>query len=112
MRAYLSRVRYPLAVRSSSLLEDARFRAYAGLYKTFMLPNDHEDLEHRLCQLINAIRVVYASTYFQGPKAFSKRVGHRTEEEKKTVEPLDLSGPPRVGVLVCHCGVRKASKKI
>ncbi len=34
--------------------------------------------------------------------------GHRVEEEKETVEPLDLSGPPRVGVLVCHCGVNIA----
>jgi heterodisulfide reductase subunit A len=34
--------------------------------------------------------------------------GHRAEEEKETVEPLDLSGPPRVGVLVCHCGVNIA----
>ncbi|MFH1754400.1 MAG: FAD-dependent oxidoreductase, partial [Candidatus Latescibacterota bacterium] len=34
--------------------------------------------------------------------------GHRVEEEESTVEPLDLSGPPRVGVLVCHCGVNIA----
>ena len=92
LRAYLSTVRYPLAVRSSSLLEDARFRAYAGLYKTYMLPNDHEDLACRLRQLMDAIRRVYASTYFKGPKAFSKRVGHRTEEEKMAVIIQELTG--------------------
>jgi CheY-like chemotaxis protein len=85
LRAFLAWVTYPLAVRSSSLLEDAQFRAYAGLYRTYMLPNDHPDLETRLMQLINAIKLVYASTFFQSPKAFSRRVGQRTEEEKMAV---------------------------
>ena len=84
--------RYPLAVRSSSLLEDAQFRAYAGLYNTYMLSNDHPDLDCRLVQLINAIKMVYASTYYEGPKSFSKRVGHRTEEEKMAVIVQQLVG--------------------
>ena len=79
-------------MRSSSLLEDAQFRAYAGLYRTYMLPNDHPDLEVRLAQLINAIKLVYASTYFQSPKAFSRRVGQRTEEEKMAVIIQQLVG--------------------
>ncbi len=92
LKGYLDKIHYPLAIRSSSLLEDAQFRAYAGLYRTYMLPNDHPDLEVRLTQLINAIKLVYASTYFQGPKAFSKRVGHRTEEEKMAVIIQQLVG--------------------
>jgi hypothetical protein len=92
LKAYLERIHYPLAVRSSSLLEDAQFRAYAGLYGTYMLPNDHTDLEIRLEQLINAIKLVYASTYFRDPKAFSKRVGHRTEEERMAVIVQQLAG--------------------
>jgi len=92
LKAYLARITYPLAVRSSSLLEDAQFRAYAGLYRTYMLPNDHPDLEVRLAQLINAIKLVYASTYFQSPKAFSRRVGQRTEEEKMAVIIQQLVG--------------------
>ncbi len=82
---FLTQISYPLAVRSSSLLEDAQFRAYAGLYKTYMLANDHPDIGCRLDQLINAVKLVYASTYFKDPRAFSKRVGHRTEEEKMAV---------------------------
>lgn len=89
---FLSHFKYPLAVRSSSLLEDAQFRAYAGLYKTYMLSNNHPDLNCRLEQLIDAIKMVYASTYFQGPKAFSKRIGHRTEEEKMAVIVQKLIG--------------------
>ncbi|MGD9368829.1 MAG: PEP/pyruvate-binding domain-containing protein [Desulfobacteraceae bacterium] len=85
LRAFLSSATDPLAVRSSSLLEDAQFRAYAGLYKTFMLANDHEDPRCRLDQLIDAIKMVYASTYFQAPRSFSKRVGNRIEEEKMAI---------------------------
>lgn len=92
LRAYLARVVYPLAVRSSSLLEDAKIRAYAGLYRTYMLPNDHPSLDVRLRQLIEAIKFIYASTYFQSPKAFSRRVGHRTEEEKMAVIIQQLVG--------------------
>jgi hypothetical protein len=83
--AFLDQVHYPLAVRSSSLLEDAQFKAYAGLYKTYMLPNDDEDLECRLDQLINAVKMVYASTYYEAPKAFSRRVGNRVENERMAV---------------------------
>ncbi len=92
LAGFLSHFSYPLAVRSSGLLEDAQFRAYAGLYKTYMLPNDHPDLDCRLRQLIDAIKMVFASTYFQGPKSFSKRVGHRTEEEKMAVIVQELIG--------------------
>ena len=92
LKAYLADITYPLAVRSSSLLEDAQFRAYAGLYRTYMLPNDHPDLKTRLEQLIQAIKLVYASTYFQSPRAFSQRVGHRTEEEKMAVIIQQLVG--------------------
>jgi CheY-like chemotaxis protein len=92
LKAYLSRIKYPLAIRSSSLLEDAQFRAYAGLYRTYMLPNDNPELDTRLEHLISAIKLVYASTYFQDPKAFSKRIGHRTEEEKMAVIIQQLIG--------------------
>jgi hypothetical protein len=92
LRAMLVQVRYPLAVRSSSLLEDAQFQAYAGLYRTYMLPNEHANLEKRLQHLIYAIKLVYASTYFEGPKAFSRRIGRRIEEEKMAVVIQRLVG--------------------
>ena len=85
LEAYLKDIHYPIAVRSSSLLEDAQFRAYAGLYRTYMLPNDCPSYVQRSEHVINAIKLIYASTYFRGPKSFSQRVGHRTEEEKMAV---------------------------
>lgn len=92
LRDYLAHVTYPLAIRSSSLLEDAQFRAYAGLYRTYMITNDCPELELRLNHLIHAVKLVYASTYYTGPKAFSKRVGHRTEEEQMAVIIQKLVG--------------------
>lgn len=85
LAAYLAAVTDPLAVRSSSLLEDARFRAYAGLYKTYMLSNDQADDAERLVQLVDAVKLVLASTYFQGPREFARRVGHRLDQEKMAV---------------------------
>jgi CheY-like chemotaxis protein len=85
LRAYLARIDYPIAVRSSSLQEDDQFKPYAGLYRTYMMSNDNEDIEVRLSQLLAAIKLVYASTYYKGPKEFALRVGHRTEEEKMAV---------------------------
>ena len=90
--AFLKSCRHPLAVRSSSLFEDAKFRAYAGLYRTYMIPNDHDRFEQRLRQLLDTIKLVYASTYFVEPKAFARRVGHRTEEEKMAVIIQQLVG--------------------
>jgi hypothetical protein len=85
LSTFLQLVHYPLAVRSSSILEDAQFKSYAGLYHTCMLANDHPKFDVRLQQLFGAIRRVYASTYFQAPKAFTRRVGNRTELEKMAV---------------------------
>ena len=85
LKMYLTHVTSPIVVRSSSLLEDAKYRAYAGLYSTYMLTNDDVDLEQRLEQLLAAIKMVYASTYYREPKLFSKRVGNRVEEERMAV---------------------------
>ena len=85
LRTYLEQVHYPLAVRSSGLLEDAQFKAYAGLYRTFLISNDHPNLDARLEHLIAAVKGVYASTFFREAKAFAGRVGHRTEDEKMAV---------------------------
>ncbi len=85
LKGFLIKNTNPIAVRSSSLLEDSKYRAYAGLYSTYMLANDHASLETRLAQLTDAIKMVFASTYFERPRSFSLRVGNRIEEEKMAV---------------------------
>jgi len=85
LAAFLRFVRYPLAVRSSSLLEDSQGQPFAGIYCTHMLPNNHPDLAVRLDQLSNAIKRVYASTFFQAAKRYLDATGRRVEEEKMGV---------------------------
>jgi CheY-like chemotaxis protein len=83
--AFLSEVDYPLAVRSSSLLEDSQYQPFTGVYETFMLPNGHEDLLARLERLMEAIKRVYASTFSQHAKAYVRATPYRLEEEKMAV---------------------------
>ncbi len=83
---------YPLAVRSSSLLEDAQFQPFAGIYRTYMLPNQHSDLKLRLERLVQAVKLVYASTYMETPRSYAKSTMHRTEDEKMAVVIQQLTG--------------------
>lgn len=91
LAVYLEQTRTPLSVRSSSLLEDAQYKPYAGLYKTIMLPNNHPDFAVRLGQLLQAVKLVYASTWFAGPRAFSLR-GQQTEADGMAVIVQRLAG--------------------
>jgi CheY-like chemotaxis protein len=92
LHAYLQSVKYPIAVRSSSLFEDAHYQPFAGLYNTYMLPNSHPDLEKRLEQLVMAVKLVYASTYLKAPRSYAKATMHRTEDEEMAVVLQQLTG--------------------
>ncbi|MDM8552195.1 PEP/pyruvate-binding domain-containing protein [Desulfobacterales bacterium HSG2] len=92
LEIFLSQVTTPLSVRSSSLLEDAQFQPYAGLYETYMIPNNHPDFSVRLQQLVTAIKLVYASTYYEGPKAFSRNVSNKPQDEAMAVIIQELAG--------------------
>lgn len=85
LAAFLDRQRAPLAVRSSSLLEDSRFLPAAGVYPTHMLPNDNPDPGVRLAELQDAIKHIYASTFFSGAKSYLAATPSRVEEEKMAV---------------------------
>jgi len=92
LEAFLSQVQDPLSVRSSSLLEDAQFQPYAGLYQTYMIPNNHPYPLKRLQHLISAIKLVYASTYFEGPKAFAKNTFNKPQDEAMAVIIEQIAG--------------------
>jgi CheY-like chemotaxis protein len=85
LEAFLSRVRYPLAVRSSSLLEDSQYQPFSGVYETYMLANDDASVEARLAHVIAAIKRVYASTFSRRAKAYVGATPFRLEEEKMAV---------------------------
>ena len=88
----LREVRYPLAVRSSSLLEDSEYQPLAGLYRTYLVPNCAETDETRLEQLSRAVRLVFASTFFRGPRTSLEASSLRIEEEKMAVVVQRLVG--------------------
>ncbi len=85
LEAFLEQIRYPLAVRSSSLLEDSQFQPFAGVYRTYMLANNHHNLKVRLDQLCDGIKLVYASAYSKAAKSYIEATGNRIEEEKMSV---------------------------
>jgi CheY-like chemotaxis protein len=94
---FLEIIQEPLAVRSSSLLEDAQFQPFAGVYQTYMLPNSNPDIKIRLEELLQTIKAVYASTYHQKAKDYMKATSYRLEEEKMAVIVQRLVGTEHKG---------------
>ena len=95
LAAFLQQVNEPLGIRSSSLLEDTLFMPFAGLFETYMLPNNHADASVRLIQLIKAVKLVYASTFFAGPRAFSsEKDRHSASQDSMAIIIQILAGKP------------------
>lgn len=85
-------MRFPLAVRSSSLLEDSHDQPFAGIYKTFMLANNDSSTAIRLAEIERAVKLVYASTFSKNAKAYLLGTPHRMEEERMGVVLQRLVG--------------------
>jgi len=92
LRALIEQVHTPLAIRSSSLLEDAQGEPFAGIYATKMIPNNLYDPDIRFRQLVEAIKFVYASTFSRAAKQYRKAIGRKDEEEKMAVIIQELVG--------------------
>ncbi len=85
LRALVAAVHSPLAVRSSSLLEDALSRPFAGVYTTKMTPNNQPDTDSRFRRLVEAVKLVWASTFFREARAYLKSVRRESADEKMAV---------------------------
>lgn len=81
----VAKVHTPLAIRSSSLLEDALYEPFAGVYATKMVPNNQFDVVTRFQKLVEAVKFVYASTFFRKARDYVRATGHRPEDEKMAV---------------------------
>ncbi len=92
LRALVDQVHAPLAIRSSSLLEDARHEPFAGIYATKMIPNNLYDPDARFRQLVEAIKLVYASTYFRSARDYRRAIGHQDEDEKMALIIQEVVG--------------------
>jgi len=82
----------PLAIRSSSLLEDSQNHPFAGMYSTYMLPNNHKDNKVRLKQLCQSIKLVYASVFFRDARVYIESTSSKIEEEKMAIVIQELMG--------------------
>lgn len=89
---FLEHTHYPLAIRSSAILEDAHYRASAGAYNTYMLPNNDPSTEVRLAQLIKAIKLIYSSIFQETPRILAKNSVYRQEDDKMAVIIQQLVG--------------------
>jgi hypothetical protein len=94
LRALIEQVTSPLAIRSSSMLEDAQERPFAGVYATKMIPNNQFDSDTRFRRLVEAIKFVYASTYFQEARDY-RASGSTPAEEKMAVIIQEVVGRRR-----------------
>jgi hypothetical protein len=92
LKRLISNVHVPLAVRSSSLLEDALQEPFAGVYDTKMVPNNQFSTEARLRTLVEAIKFVYASTFSRDAKSYRQAMGRSHEEEKMAVMIQEVVG--------------------
>ena len=92
LKTFIKQVRYPLAVRSSSLLEDSQYQPLAGMYSTLMIQNSDRSTKIRVNQLSEAIKRIYASTFFKDPRSITSISGYRHTEEKMAVLITELIG--------------------
>jgi CheY-like chemotaxis protein len=92
LRAVLRVLDRPIAVRSSSMLEDSGYQPFAGIYKTYLLANNAPSEEDRLTDLLRAIKSVYASTYYRASRDYMTAVDALVTEERMAVIVQEITG--------------------
>jgi len=84
----------PLAVRSSNIFEDSLYQPFAGVFSTYMLPNNNPDLDARIDQLVSAIKLVYSSTYQNLARSYAETLGISLGESRMAVVIQEVVGKP------------------
>ncbi|MET2983877.1 PEP/pyruvate-binding domain-containing protein [Aureibaculum conchae] len=90
IKAYLKVTKYPVAVRSSSVLEDSHYQPFAGVFATYMLPK--AKTKKMLEMVSKAVKSVFASAFFQNSKSYLKATSHTVEENRMAVILQDITG--------------------
>jgi hypothetical protein len=88
---FFDAVKSPIAIRSSSLLEDSHYQPFAGIYNTYMIPY-LDDRYEMLRMLSDAIKGVYASVYFRDSKAYMQATSNVIDQEKMAVILQEVVG--------------------
>ena len=97
LRAFLETTRSPLAIRSSSKLEDSSYQPFAGVYSTYMIPLV-ENKDQMLRMLGKAIKSVYASVFYSGSRTYIQTTGNLLSEEKMAVVVQSICGSEHDGL--------------
>ncbi|MCP4311353.1 MAG: pyruvate, phosphate dikinase [Bacteroidetes bacterium] len=92
LKELLKLVNRPLAVRSSSLLEDSTMQPFSGIFETYLIPNNHPDFKVRFRQLCDAIKLVYSSIYSPQSRRYFEAINFKLEDEKMAVVIQDVVG--------------------
>ncbi|MDY0202211.1 MAG: PEP/pyruvate-binding domain-containing protein, partial [Tenuifilaceae bacterium] len=90
--SFIALVQNPVAIRSSSLLEDSHYQQFTGIYKTYMIPNVANDTSQMLGFLCQAIKSVYASVYYSESKAYLNATQNVISEEHMAVVLQEVTG--------------------
>ncbi|MEI6900887.1 MAG: PEP/pyruvate-binding domain-containing protein, partial [Bacteroidota bacterium] len=92
----------PLAVRSSGLFEDSLNQPFAGIFETYLIPNNDPDPKIRLDQLMTAIKLVYASVYSKVAKGYIEAIHYKIDQEKMAVVIQEVVGNQYEDVFYPH----------
>lgn len=90
--SFISVIKNPIAIRSSSLLEDSMYQPFAGIYSTYMIPNTRISQKAMINQLETAIKCVYASVFYKGSKAYIASTSNLIDEEKMGIVLQEVCG--------------------
>jgi hypothetical protein len=92
LKLIIKAITKPLAIRSSGLFEDSLNQPFAGIFETYLIPNNHPDPKVRLEQLMNAIKLVYASVYSRTAKGYIEAINYKIDQEKMAVVIQEVVG--------------------
>jgi hypothetical protein len=92
LKKVLDLIENPIAVRSSGLFEDSLMQPFAGVFATYLLPNNHKNPEIRLKQITDAIKLVFASVFSEASKSYIKTINYNIEDEKMAVVIQEVVG--------------------
>lgn len=102
LKRFLSKIHRPLAVRSSSLSEDSMNQPFAGVFDTYLVPNNADTLEENVRLVATAIKMVYSSIYSETSRTYFQTIRHNIEAEKMAVVLQVLAGNEHHGYYYPH----------
>jgi len=90
--ALLATIKSPIAIRSSSLLEDSHYQPFAGIYSTYMVPFNKESKTQMLMMICEAVKAVYASVFYKDSKAYMTATKNVIDQEKMAIVLQEVVG--------------------